>query len=173
MIIPATGRDSPARDGTIQYMSSNAPASGTSSPELEIVSIRRVEVPQAKVWRAWTQPEHLGRWWGPNGFRNRFETFDLRPGGDWRFVMQGPGGALFPNHSRFVEVQEPERLVFDHLSSPRFRVVATFAAEEGGTRVVFRMVFGTAAECARIRPVAVDANEQNFDRLEAVLASMG
>jgi uncharacterized protein YndB with AHSA1/START domain len=86
--------------------------------------------------------------------------------------MHGPNGADYPNQSVFVEIVKPERIVFDHVSPPAFQVTATFAEEAGKTRLTFRMLFGTAAECDKVKRIAVGANEENFDRLEAELAGM-
>ena len=145
-------------------------------PELsdrDIVSARTFDAPRERVFEAFSDPARLARWWGPKGFTNTFEEFDLRPGGRWRFLMHGPGGADFPNESVFVEVVRPERIVFRHLSGHRFVMTMTLAEQGGGTRLTWRMRHETARECAKIRPIAVDANEQNFDRLAAELERMG
>ncbi|MDZ4684796.1 MAG: SRPBCC family protein [Planctomycetaceae bacterium] len=143
-----------------------------ATAEREIVTTRLIDAPREKVFRAWTEPEHLQRWWGPTGFTNTFHEFDLQPGGHWRFIMHGPNGVDHPNHSLFVEIVPPERIVFDHLSVHLFRVVATFVEEAGQTRVTFRMIHESAEECRKLRPLCVPANEQLFDRLEAELARM-
>jgi uncharacterized protein YndB with AHSA1/START domain len=140
--------------------------------EREIVTARVIDAPRERVFTAWTDPEHLAQWWGPTGFTNTFEEFDMRPGGIWRFVMHGPDGVDYKNKSVFVEIVRPERIVFQHVSGPRFQVTATFAEQAGKTRLTFRMLFDTAAECAKVKGFAVEANEQNFDRLEAQLARM-
>jgi uncharacterized protein YndB with AHSA1/START domain len=142
-------------------------------PDRQIVSTRVLDAPRELVFEAWMDPHHLAQWWGPKGFTNTFEEFDMRPGGVWRFVMHGPNGDDYKNASVFVEVVKPERIVFQHVSRPRFRVTATFAELAGKTRVTFQMLFETAAECAKVKVYAVEANEQNFDRLEAQLARMG
>jgi uncharacterized protein YndB with AHSA1/START domain len=139
----------------------------------EIVTTHVFDAPRKLVFKAWTDPDHLARWWGPQGFTNTFHEFDLRPGGVWRFVMHGPDGADYQNKSVFVEIAKPERIVFDHVSGPRFQVTATFAEQAGRTEVTFRMPFETAAECDKVKAYAVQGNEQNFDRLEAELAKMG
>jgi len=141
-----------------------------ASSDRQIVSARVLDAPRERVFRAWTDPARLARWWGPKGFRNTLEEFDLRPGGVWRFVMHGPDGVDYKNKSVFVEIVEPERIVFQHESGPRFQVTATFAEQAGRTRLTFEMLFETAAACASVKRYAVDANEQNFDRLEAELA---
>jgi uncharacterized protein YndB with AHSA1/START domain len=144
----------------------------SASPDLEIVSTRQFDFPRELVFRAWTNPVHLARWWGPNGFTNTFHTFDLRPGGQWSFVMHGPDGTNYKNESVFREIVKPERIVFDHVSEPAFQVVATFTEEAGKTRVFFRMIFKTAAVCTAVKRYAVDCNEQNFDRLTVELTAM-
>lgn len=61
--------------------------------------------------------------------------------------------------------------MFQHVA-PAFLVTATFAEQAGKTKVTFQMLFETAAACEKVKGVAVEANEQNFDRLEAELARM-
>jgi uncharacterized protein YndB with AHSA1/START domain len=152
-------------------MTTSAIAPATSSDN-EIVSTRVFNVSRDLMFQAWTNPVHLARWWGPNGFSNTFHTFDPRPDGKWSFVMHGPDGVNYKNESVFREVVKPERIVFDHVSPPRFQVVATFSEEAEGTRVIFRMIFENAEACDRVKAYAVDCNEQNFDRLATELARM-
>lgn len=138
----------------------------------EILSSRLLDVPRERVFDAFSDPQHLARWWGPKGFSNSFHEFDLRPGGAWRFVMHGPDGANYPNHSVFVEVSRPERIVLRHVSGPQFELTISLSEEADRTRLGWRMRFESAAECERVKKFAVEANEQNFDRLEAQLARM-
>lgn len=137
----------------------------------EIVTTRTLAAARDAVFRAWTDPALLAQWWGPAGFKNTFHQFEPAAGGEWRFTMHGPDGANYENHCRFREVTAPSRIEFDHIEPVHaFSVLATFEAEGGRTRVRFRMRFDDPAECARIRDFVVPANEQNLDRLEAVLA---
>ena len=144
-----------------------------SPADREIVTRRVLEAPRERVFDAFADPNRLTRWWGPKGFTSTFNEFDLRPGGVWRFVLHGPNGADYQNESVFVEVVKPERIVFNHVSGPRFQMTLTLDPNSGTkTSITWRMVFETAAECAKVRVFAVDANEQNLDRLEAELARM-
>jgi uncharacterized protein YndB with AHSA1/START domain len=147
-------------------------AAAETEADREIVTVRVVDAPRATVWRAWTEAEHLARWWGPNGFASTFDVFDPRPGGAWRFTFHGPDGTDYRNELVYVALAAPERVVLDHLSGHRFRVTATFDDAAGKTRVTFRQTFETAAECAKVKVYAVDANEQNMDRLAAELQRM-
>ena len=134
----------------------------------EIVSIRVFDFPRERVFEAWTDPVLLAQWWGPKGFTNTFHVFESKAGGTWSFIMHGPDGTNYKNESIFVEVS-PDRIVFDHVSAPHFRVTATFEDLGGRTQVTFRMLFNSAAECDRLRALCVPSNEENFDRLEALL----
>jgi uncharacterized protein YndB with AHSA1/START domain len=147
-------------------MSPGAPA------DREVVSTRVFDVPREQVFRAFSDPRRLARWWGPNGFTNTFHEFDLRPGGAWRFVMHGPDGTAYESATDFIEVVSPERIVFQHLEPiHRFQMTMTFAQEAGKTRLTWRMRFESAAELERVRAFIPTANEQNFDRLEAELGT--
>lgn len=136
----------------------------------EIVSSRVIGRPRAAVFGAFSDPGVLAEWWGPNGFTSTIEEFDLRSGGAWRLVMHGPDGTDYHNVSGFVEVVPAERVVYDHLGpAHRFRMTMTYADEGGGTRLTWRMHFDDADEAEKIRQFVAEANEQNFDRLQAVL----
>jgi uncharacterized protein YndB with AHSA1/START domain len=136
----------------------------------ELVTSRVVDSPRERAFRAFSDAAQLAQWWGPKGFTNTFQEFDLRPGGAWRFVMHGPNGADYPNESVFVEVAPPTRVVFEHVSRPEFEMTITFNERGAKTRVAWRQLFRSAAECERVKKFAVEANEQNLDRLEALLA---
>jgi uncharacterized protein YndB with AHSA1/START domain len=138
----------------------------------EILTTRIFEAPRELVFKAWSQPEHLKQWWGPKGFSNTFHEFEFRPGGVWRYVMHGPDGRDYKNESVFVEIRPPERIVFDHVSGPHFRVTASFEDLGGRTKVTFRQLFESAAVFKRLKPVAVPGNEENFDKLEQHLSTL-
>jgi len=50
-----------------------------------IIATRVLDAPRELVWTAWTKPEHLAQWWGPDGFSTTTSAYDLRPGGVWRW----------------------------------------------------------------------------------------
>ncbi len=139
----------------------------------EIVNSRLFRAPRDQVFLAFRDPEQLKIWWGPNGFTNTFESFDLRPGGGWHYVMHGPDGTDYRNHSNFLEVVEGERIVlFHHLPMHKFRLAMTYEDADGGTLVTWTMHFETAEELEKVRPWVDAGNEQNFDRLAAHLADV-
>ena len=138
----------------------------------EIATTRVFNAPRALVWQAWSEPEHLRHWWGPKGFTDTIHEFDFRPGGAWRHTMHGPDGKNYENEALFVEIVPLERIVMDHVSWPRFRLTVMFEDLDGKTKITFRQLFESTDDYAKLRPIAVPANEQNFDKLAALLAKM-
>lgn len=152
---------------------STEPSSAAAADPRDIVSSRLLDATPAQVFQACARPERLARWWGPRGFTSSFHAFEFRPGGDWRFTMHGPDGTDYPNHNRFVEIREPERIVIEHLAQPH-HFVATLTLEAQGTgqtRLGFHMRFDTVQERERVAAYVIPANEQNLDRLQAELAA--
>ncbi|MEK1908337.1 MAG: SRPBCC family protein [Pseudomonas sp.] len=138
-----------------------------SNDERAFVHSRLIDAPCARVYQAFSDPAHLARWWGPNGFSNTFSEFDLRPGGRWRFVMHGPDGSDYPNESLFIEVVPQQRVVIEHLNGHHFLLTIRFNAQGSQTRVDWRQEFDSVAEHQRIAALVIPANEQNLDRLAA------
>ncbi len=144
-----------------------------TTPDCEIRSSRIVNYSVELVFTAWTNPNHLKNWWGPKGFTNTFNEFDLRPGGKWSFVMHGPDKGNYVNECEFVLIEKPKLIVWKRISKPLFNVVAEFEEiASNQTKIIFRMVFDTADECNKIKPFAIEKNEENFDKLEMELMKM-
>ena len=136
----------------------------------EVLSTRVFAHSPAAMWAAFADPARLARWWGPAGFRNSFDEFDLRVGGAWRFTMHGPDGKDYPNHNTFRAVAPGRELSFQHESAPRFVMTMLLRPEAGGTRLIWRQRFETAGLKEALAAIVVPSNEQNFDRLAAELA---
>jgi uncharacterized protein YndB with AHSA1/START domain len=78
----------------------------------ELTLTRVLDAPRELVFRMWTDPTHVAKWWGPIGFTNPVCEMDVRPGGALRIVMRAPDGTEYPMIGTFCEVRAPERLVF-------------------------------------------------------------
>jgi uncharacterized protein YndB with AHSA1/START domain len=138
--------------------------------ERQIVTRRVFDAPVENVFTAWSNPELLKRWWGPKGFTNTFHVFDFRPGGAWTFTMHGPDGANYHNESVFIEIEKPKRIALNPVSKPRFRLTVEFEDEgDNRTKLIFQQLFETVEEYNKVKVFAAGANEENMDRLEAVL----
>ena len=102
---------------------------------------------------------------------------DVKPGGVWRFVMHGPDGRDYQNKITYVEVVEPERLVYKHggdkeVEPVNFQVTVSFAEEDGKTRLEMRMVFPSANARDHIVQTygAVEGLNQTLGRLGEYVA---
>jgi uncharacterized protein YndB with AHSA1/START domain len=138
----------------------------------EIFSARVLNSPVAQVYQAFADPISLAEWWGPNGFKNTFHEFDLRPGGNWILTMHGPEKGNYENASVFKTVRPLELIAWKRNSKPLFEMEVGFRKlDDLKTEISFRMMFETAEECAKIKTFAGPKNEENFDRLEALLNS--
>lgn len=132
---------------------------------------REIPAPPAHVFAAIADPARLARWWGPNGFTNRFEVFEFKPGGPWKFAMIGPDGRTYPNESVFTTIDWDRRVVIEHVSAPKFVLTIALEATATGTRVDWEQVFEDPEVAKAVRAIVEPANEQNLDRLTAELQS--
>lgn len=147
----------------------------------EIVMARVFHAPRALVWRAWTEPEHVARWWGPRGFRTETKQMDFRVGGVWQHVMIGPGGARYPNKSVFKDIVPQERIVYSHgggrEDGPGATFVATWtfeAVDATHTRLTGRLAFPDAATRDFVAKEfgAVEGGQQTLERLSEYLPAV-
>jgi uncharacterized protein YndB with AHSA1/START domain len=144
----------------------------------QMVITRTVDAPRALVWQAWTQPQHIAAWWGPDGFRTTIHAMNVAVDGVWRFIMHGPDGTDYPNRIVYREIVEPERLVYDHdddSPNPKiaFRSTVTFEDVGGKTRVTMRAVFPTKeAREAALKFGAEDGGKQTLARLDGHVQGM-
>ena len=81
-------------------------------PKLDLVLERVVDVPPHLVWAAWTTPEYLKKWFTPAPWQTVECEIDLRPGGIFRTVMRSPEGQELSHTGCYLEVIEPEKLVW-------------------------------------------------------------
>jgi uncharacterized protein YndB with AHSA1/START domain len=85
---------------------------------------RIIEVPRRQIWKAWTDPAHIKKWWAPAPWTTTECLIDLRPGGIFRTVMRSPEGQDFPHEACIIEVVENERFVFTNVLAPGYRPAA-------------------------------------------------
>lgn len=81
-------------------------------PERESVITRVFNAPRERVWKVWTEAEHLARWWGPKGFTVVVATLDLRPGGIFHYAVRASSGLEMWGKLVYGDVVAPERLVY-------------------------------------------------------------
>lgn len=126
----------------------------TPASDRELVLTRLIDAPREKVFKAWTNPELLKKWFAPLPWTTPAAHLDVRPGGSTAITMRSPEGKEFPSAGVYLEVVENERLVFTdaytkawHPSEkPFMTVVLTFEDEGKKTRYTARVLHWTVAD---------------------------
>ncbi|MGH9364020.1 MAG: SRPBCC domain-containing protein, partial [Thermoanaerobaculia bacterium] len=129
-----------------------AAATQSTLAERELVLLRVIDAPRVRVFQAWTK--QLPQWWGPHGMTTPVCEMDLRPGGVFRTVMRAPDGAEYPTKGVFLEVVEPERIVFTDAydagwtpsTEPFMTAIVTFEEHDGKTTYTARALHWTVAD---------------------------
>ncbi len=85
----------------------------SNTNDRQLLLTRTLNAPIDLVWVAWTNPRHIAKWWGPDGFTNTITTMDMKPGGEWIPTMHGPDGKDYKNNSIIKEVIHQKKIVFD------------------------------------------------------------
>jgi uncharacterized protein YndB with AHSA1/START domain len=121
---------------------------------LELVLARWVDAPPDKVYRCWTEPELIVKWFTPPPWKTVSAEVDVRPGGKSLITMHGPAGEVIPNHGVFLDVVPNQRLIMTDAftrawepSGKAFIVInLSFTAQEGGTVYIARVKHWTAED---------------------------
>mgnify|MGYP001435660801 CR=1 FL=1 len=137
----------------------------------ELKMTRTVKAPIELVWKAWTEPEYLVQWWGPNDHTTTIHKMDFREGGEWKLTLHNhANGQDYPNRSVFKEIIPFKKIVFEHFN-PHFITTVVFEAQGEETQITWSSVFDTKEMLETVINVfnAKEGQKQNFERLEQVL----
>ena len=120
------------------------------------IELNRIyNAPLKLAWNAWTDPAQAAHWWGPRGFTITTHKHDLKTGGTWDYTMHGPDGVNYPNVTKYLEVENYSRLLYDHGGNadqpPMFRVDVKFTEIKNQTHMTMSMIFDTPETAARSR----------------------
>ncbi len=145
----------------------------------EIVLSRVISAPRALVFKAWSDPRHLPRWFGPAGFTIETQDIEIRVGGRWRFALIAPDGTRYDSRIVFLRVDAPRLLEFDHGSDKdvdpgKFRMIITFDEQsDGKTVITFRQLHPTKEQRdAGIGFGAVEFGYQTLEKLAQHVAAL-
>jgi uncharacterized protein YndB with AHSA1/START domain len=138
----------------------------------EIVIGRVIDAPRSLVYSAWTDPEQIQAWFGPEGYAIETLEIDLRPGGAWRFDMVAPDGTRYTNRMIFLRMEAPALIEVDHGSDRdddpgRFRMLVTFDEQGNGkTALTLRQMHPSRERrAAGIGFGAVELGGQTLEKL--------
>ncbi|MET0394891.1 MAG: SRPBCC domain-containing protein [Chitinophagaceae bacterium] len=144
-----------------------------NTTDREIRLSRLLDAPLELVWDVWTRPEHIKNWWGPEGFATTIHQMDIKEGGEWNLTIHGPDGTDYRNKSVFREITLHRRIVYDHISAPRFTATIEFEAREDKTFLRWHMLFESKEQLIQVVKTfkADEGLKQNVDKLTHYLQS--
>lgn len=156
----------------------------TTDPEnLTMTLVADAAAPVERLWRAFTQPDQLSRFWGPPGWPATFTAFDLRPGGRAEYHMTSPQGQRSGGSWEVLSVDDGRS--FEVLDSfvgedgeklegfPSMRMVFTFASTEDGSRLTNTTYFPSHEALEQVIAMgAVEGSRMAMDQLDAVLQDL-
>jgi uncharacterized protein YndB with AHSA1/START domain len=149
-------------------------ATVTLPTEEQILITREFDAPRHLVYRAWTTPELVRRWWSGRGGEMQVAEIDLRVGGTWRYVMTAEGGFEVAFHGEYREIVENERIVttevFEAMPGDGVLDIVTFREEDGRTTLELLVECGSR----EIRDVILESGmeagmQEQMDRLEELV----
>ncbi len=151
----------------------------------EIVITRVFDAPREQVWRAWTDPEHFKKWWGPENFTAPVAEIDLRVGGKYFNCMRSPEGQDYYTTGVYLEIVPLERIVYTDAFADangnavpasdygmgdwpmELKVTVTFEEQDGKTKMTLRHVGIPAGEHSEMAEAGWN---ESFDKLAASLS---
>jgi uncharacterized glyoxalase superfamily protein PhnB/uncharacterized protein YndB with AHSA1/START domain len=138
-----------------------------NNADRELIISRLLNAPVDLVWEVWTNAEHIKNWWGPNGFTNTIHSIDLKKGGEWNLVMHGPDGTDYKNKSVFKEIVKHKKIVYEHVSGPKFLATIEFESQGEKTFLKWHMLFQSKEEFIQtVKTFKADEGlKQNIDKL--------
>jgi len=135
--------------------------------ETDLALERVLDAPRDRVWKAWTTPEHLKRWWAPRPYETAECEMDLRPGGAFYTKMTGPDGFEESGTGCFLEIVEGEKLVWTSALGEGYRPNVLDAEGCGAFAFTAIVTLEDAGEGrTRYRAVAMHANQADRDTHE-------
>jgi uncharacterized protein YndB with AHSA1/START domain len=158
-------------------MTSSGTATVTLPTDTEILITREFDAPRHLVYRAWTTPDLVKRWWSGQRGEVISAEIDLRVGGMWRWVMVAHGGFEVAFHGVYREIVPDERIVttevFEGMPEGEALNTLTFTEEDGRTTLTLLVEHSSREH----RDAHVDSGmeagmQESMDALERVAASL-
>jgi len=151
----------------------------------ELVITRIFDAPRERVWKAWSEPEQMMKWWGPKVFTAPVCKMDFRAGGKYLFCMRSPEGKEYWSTGIFKEIVPFEKIVWtdsfaDEKGNPvpgshygmeedfplEMTVIITFEDDNGKTKMTLRHIGMPAGDMSKM---AGQGWNESFDKLAAIL----
>jgi uncharacterized protein YndB with AHSA1/START domain len=145
--------------------------------DTQILITREFDAPKHLVWKAYTTPDLIARWWGGSHGKVTTAEVDLRVGGSWRYVLAANEGFEVAFHGEFREISEPDRLVNTEIyeGAPEGVGVVTTTLTEAGGRTTLTQLCDYGDKTVRdavIESGMEGGMQESMDALEQVAVSL-
>lgn len=150
---------------------------------LTLTITSQLAAPRERVWRLWSDPRQLERWWGPPGFPATFTDHEFAPGGAARYFMTGPDGEKNTAWFRFLRVEPHAEIELDDGFGdapdevppgmpPAMRMTARFEESYGGTRMTITTAFPSLEAMEQILAMGLqEGMSEALGQVDAILAA--
>jgi uncharacterized protein YndB with AHSA1/START domain len=145
--------------------------------EREIVMERVFAAPRELVFKAYTDPNLIPKWWGPRKYTTTVDKLDVRVGGAWRFVQRDADGNVYAFNGEYREIAPPKRLSysfeFEGMPGHVLLETVTFEEQDGQTKVTVTSLFASAEDRDGMLQSGMEQGaRESQDRLAELLGSM-
>lgn len=160
----------------VQMTTTNS-AEVTLPTDTKILITREFDAPRHLVYRAYTTPELIKRWWGGERGEVTSAEVDLRPGGTWRYVMIANAGFKVAFHGEYREIVPGERIVttdvFEGMPDAAAVTTTTFAEKDGRTTLSILVEHSSQQyRDAHINSGMEGGMQESMNKLEQVARSL-
>lgn len=141
----------------------------------DILMTREFNAPRELVFKAFTDPTLVPKWWGPSAYTTIVDQMEVKKGGTWRYIQRGGEDEEYAFNGVYHEIASPERIVhtFEFEGMPGHVVLetVTFTEQDGKTIMTDLSVFQTVEDRDGMIQAGMESGStESWDRLEAILA---
>lgn len=145
--------------------------------DTELTMHRTFNAPRELVFRAFSEPELVAKWWGQRSSETIVETYDFRPGGAWRMIQRSPDGQEYAFRGSFLEIERPSRIVqtfeFELMPGHISTDALTLTEVEGGTKLTIDSTFQSKEDLEGMLQSGMEAGaNESYDQLAELLATL-
>jgi len=142
--------------------------------ESRTITIKKIfNAPVKVVWEAWTQTEHIVKWWGPNGMDVKVIEHDFKVGGKWKYTMAMPDGNQFISEGVYSAIEKFKRIATSANFKPMTEGVelqVLFEENNGQTHFTFSVIHPTVEYCKQQEKMGIyNGWGSVFKRLETLV----
>jgi len=149
----------------------------TTPTDTTIKVTKKFDAPKEMIWKIWTDPELIPQWWGPRKYKTVIDKYDLRVGGEWRFLQTDEEGNEFAFHGVFKEIDEPKKVVqtfvFEPMPDKELTDTLTIEEVDGKTTITTISQFANKEDRDGMIASGMESGQkEGFERTEELIKKL-